>query len=346
MPQSLPLDFPPMEARSVDEIPRGKDWLYEPKWDGFRCLAFRDANNIHLQSKSGQPLARYFPELAEALLQLKATRFVLDGEIVIPEPDGGISFDKLLQRIHPAASRIKHLAAATPATLVIFDLLLDNSGPPLTDQSLSDRRRQLEKFTSIHLKNSPQILLSPITSNFEIAQSWFDKAGAATDGLMAKKSQASYASGSRDAMVKIKPLRTADCVIGGFRYASQKKIVGSLLLGLYDHKGLLHHVGYCSGLTTALKKELTPKLEAIINPPGFTGSAPGGPSRWSTERSTQWEPLRPELVIEVGWDHYTNGRFRHGTKFIRWRPDKSPKQCTLEQIHLPGAGNFALLQSN
>lgn len=343
MTQFLSRDMAPMEARAVDEIPRGEDWFYEPKWDGFRCLAFRDADKIDLQSKSGQPLARYFPELVEALLQLKPSRFVLDGEIVIPEPDGGISFDKLLQRIHPAVSRIKRLAVETPASFVVFDLLFEEPGPALTDQTLFARRRQLENFATRHLKKNPRILLSPMTANFETAQTWFRKAGAATDGLMAKNSTASYASGTRDAMVKIKPLRTADCVIGGFRYASKKKIVGSLLLGLYDDEGLLHHVGYCSGLTTALKEELTPQLEARIQHPGFTGSTPGGPSRWSTDRSTQWEPLRPELVVEVGWDHYTNGRFRHGTKLIRWRPDKSPKQCKMDQVNLPGAGNFTLI---
>jgi ATP-dependent DNA ligase len=161
---------------------------------------------------------------------------------------------------------------------------------------------------------------------------------------MAKDLTAAYASGKRDAMVKIKPTRTADCVVGGFRYASKQKVVGSLLLGLYDDAGLLNHIGFCSGLTAKQRAEFTPKLEALIQAPGFTGSAPGGPSRWSTERSTQWEPLRPELVVEVGWDHFTNGRFRHGTRFLRWRPDKAPKQCTLDQVASPGAGSFALVK--
>lgn len=339
----LPLTTPPMESRAVSAIPRGSQWAYEPKWDGFRCLAFRDGTEISLQSKAGQPLARYFPELVEALATVDAPRFILDGEIVVPQPGGGLSFDSLLQRIHPAASRIQRLAAETPAVFIIFDLLADPTGKAFTAEPLRDRRPRLETFYKQHLEKYPQLRLSPTTTSFATAEKWFSRAGTATDGLMAKNLDAPYAAGERDAMVKIKPRHTADCVVGGFRYATKNDVVGSLLLGLYNKEGLLDHIGFCSGLTAATRAEITPRLEKLIEPPGFTGSAPGGPSRWSTDRSRDWQPLRPELVVEVAWDHFTNGRFRHGTRLLRWRPDKAPRQCTMDQVQLPGPGNFALL---
>lgn len=331
-----------MEAKSVPEIPRGNEWLYEPKWDGFRCLAFRDGDDVQLQSKAGQPLARYFPELVEALLQLKPRRFVLDGEIVVPEGEG-LSFDKLLQRVHPAASRIARLSEETPALYVVFDLLAAADGKSLTAQPLAGRRHRLEDFASKNFTAGGTIRLSPATSDYAIASRWFGAAGAATDGIMAKLLDQPYHSGTRDGMQKIKPRRTADCVVGGFRYATGKKVVGSLLLGLYNDAGKLDHIGFSSAFTAAARAEMIPMLEKLIGPPGFTGSAPGGPSRWSTERSTQWQPLKPKLVAEVEWDHFTNGRFRHGTKFLRWRPDKAPRQCTMDQVETADTGAAGLL---
>src|SRR5690606_22529695 len=219
---------------------------------GFRCLAFRDGDDLRLQSKSGQPLARYFPELVESLSQCSASKFVLDGEIVVPDGSDGLSFDALLQRVHPAASRVKRLAHETPAIYIVFDLLVHQNGADLTGKTMSERRKALEKFYQRYLKGLERVALSPVTRDLKTAESWFGKAGAATDGIMAKDPGATYASGRRDAMKKIKPLRTADCVVGGFRFASGKRVVGSLLLGLYNDDGLLDHIGFCSGLTAKM----------------------------------------------------------------------------------------------
>lgn len=327
----LPLTFETMDARLVAEIPDGDRWQYEPKWDGFRCLIFRDGEEVELRSRSGQPLGRYFPELVEAVLKLKADRFVLDGEIVIPVGQG-LSFDDLLQRIHPAATRIRKLSMQFPASFIAFDLLVDVGGKSLAELPLKERRARLEKFAGRHFKGHARFALSPATEELEVARGWYAGVGGALDGIVAKRLDLAYQSGNRDGMVKVKRMRTADCVVGGFRYGSKEKIVGSLLLGLYGSDGLLHHVGFCSALSAAERKKLTPRLEKLIEPPGFTGRAPGGPSRWSTDRSTQWQPLRPELVVEVRYDHFTAGRFRHGTKFLRWRPDKAPKQCKMAQV--------------
>jgi ATP-dependent DNA ligase len=345
---TLPLKQPylPMEAKSVEKLPSGDNWQYEPKWDGFRCLAFRDGEHVDLQSKSGQPLARYFPEIVEALLKLKPKQFVIDGEIVVPVK-GKFSFDDLLMRIHPAASRIKKLAQETPAKLIVFDLLVDDRGKALVDLTLAERRRKLDAFAkkyfvtqTVSLRlGKPQsdrlrytIELSPCTADLKIAKDWLAGAGVDLDGVIAKRVDMPYQSGNRHGMVKVKRLRTADCVVGGFRYASEGKVIGSMLLGLYDDEGLLHHVGFTSSFKADEKPALTKKLEKLIKPPGFTGNAPGGPSRWATERSAEWQPLAPTLVIEVQYDHFTGGRFRHGTKFLRWRPDKKPKQCTFDQV--------------
>jgi ATP-dependent DNA ligase len=333
-----------MEALSVDEIPSGDDWLYEPKWDGFRCLVFRAGDTVHLQSKSGQPLARYFPELADAVQALPANRFVLDGEIVVPVK-GRLSFDELLLRIHPAESRIRKLSAEHPAMLIVFDLLVDAGGKPLIDQPLADRRERLERFAKKVLRQSGQIRLSVATGDRRRAARWLRSTGANVDGVIAKRLDLPYASGERTAMQKIKRIRSADCVVGGFRYSSNERIVGSLLLGLYDDKGILNHVGFSSNLPRTVRAKLTPKLEAIVSPPGFTGRAPGGPSRWSTKRSTEWQPLQPRLVVEVEYDHFSGGRFRHGTSFLRWRPDKAPQQCTTDQVAQRGQ-NFAGLLVN
>jgi ATP-dependent DNA ligase len=323
--------YPPMDALLVSEIPAGDNWEYEPKWDGFRCLAFRDGQSIELQSKSGQSLGRYFPEIVAALLKLKAPKFVLDGELVIPVK-GGLSFDDLLQRIHPAASRVTKLSQSTPAQFIVFDLLVDEAGEPLYDLPLSKRRQKLESFAKKHLAKNQTLELSPKTDNIKIAREWLSTTGVKLDGVIAKRLDLPYRSGERDGMQKVKRMRTADCVVGGFRYATKGKVVGSLLLGLYDKAGLLHHIGYTSSFNEAEKKELTKKLEPLIGPPGFSGNKPGGPSRWSTKKTSEWEPLKTKLVVEVQYDHFSGGRFRHGTRFLRWRPDKKPKACTIDQV--------------
>jgi ATP-dependent DNA ligase len=325
-----------MEALSVDDIPTGDEWQYEPKWDGFRCMAFRDGDSVDLQSKSGQPLTRYFPEVVENLRRLKPRRFVLDGEIAILQGDA-FSFDALLQRIHPAASRVKKLSVETPAIYIVFDLLADEAGKPLTGEPLSVRRRMLEKFGSAYLDNHSGLRLSRATTDLAEARKWLKMESATLDGIIAKRLDLPYASGERTGMQKIKNYRTADCVIGGFRYAAGKKVVGSLLLGLYDEAGLLNHVGFTSSIANAEKKGLTEKLEPAIEPPGFTGKAPGGPSRWNRGKATEWQPLKPKFVVEVCYDHVSGERFRHGTKIVRWRPDKSPRQCTMDQLELKTA---------
>lgn len=343
MPLALRPPLPPMEALSVDQVPRGKDWQYEPKWDGFRCLIFRDGDDVQLQSKAGQPLARYFPELVEAVRRIEAPAFVLDGEIVVREGET-FSFDALLQRIHPAASRINRLARETPAMLIVFDLLADADGRALTERPLSERRTRLEHFARAYLEGHTSVRLSPASTDLQEAKTWLERVGATLDGIIAKRRDLPYCSGARTGMQKIKNYRSADCVVGGFRYNQGKGVVGSLLLGLYDEAGLLHHVGFTSTIKAAEKPALTRKLEKLIAPPGFDGQLPGGPSRWASERSTEWQPLRPQLVVEVSYDHFAGGRFRHGTKLLRWRPDKAPRQCTMEQVSQQGAKLMQLLK--
>jgi ATP-dependent DNA ligase len=335
-----------MEARSVDAMPRGAEWQYEPKWDGFRCLLSRQGENVDLRSKSGEDLGRYFPDLVQAALQLKATTFVLDGEIVVPHRKA-FSFDDLLQRIHPAASRIKKLSQETPALFLAFDLLSTAANGKFASQPLSKRRPALEAFAKAQFKANKTFRLSPATTSYAVAQKWLMQAGGGSDGVIAKRLDLPYQSGNRDGMQKIKKFRSADCVIGGFRYATNqlngKKTVGSLLLGLYDDEGLLHHVGFTSAIKQQEKPALTAKLEPLIATPGFSGNAPGGPSRWSTERSAQWCPLKPKLVVEVCYDHFSGERFRHGTSILRWRPDKAPKQCTFDQLKQKAADPMKLL---
>lgn len=331
-----------MEARSVDEIPAGDEWQYEPKWDGFRCVAFRDGDEIFLQSKAGQPLARYFPDVVAQLAAIEAKRFIFDGELVIPIGDA-LSFDELQLRLHPAASRVQKLAAAHPAWLIAFDLLADPSGKSLLALPLRERRKKLEAFARENLKAKGRIRLSPATTDLAEATKWLEKTGGNLDGVIAKRIDVPYASGERTAMVKVKQVRTADCVIGGFRYASDSRLIGSLLLGLYDDDGLLHHVGFTFAFKASERPELTKKFEALRKKPGFTGNAPGGPSRWSTERSAEWEPVDAKTVVEVTYDHFTGGRFRHGTKIVRYRPDKAPRQCTMEQVEHREGKSLALL---
>jgi ATP-dependent DNA ligase len=320
-----------MEATRADGLPGGAGWQYEPKWDGFRCLAFRDGDTVRIQSKAGKPLGRYFPDVVESLTELAARRFVLDGEIVIPV-DGRLSFDELLLRVHPAESRVRTLVAAHRARLIVFDLLVDERGRSLVALPLEQRRARLDAFARRYLQGSA-VVLSRATRRLTTARAWLAGGGDGDlDGVVAKRLDLPYRSGERDGMLKVKRQRTADCVVGGFRYASKGRTVGSLLLGLYDDEGLLHHVGFCSSLSAAERTGLTGRLERLRQAPGFTGRAPGGPSRWSTERTAEWEPLAPTLVVEVGYDHVTGARFRHGTRFVRWRPDKAPAQCRLDQL--------------
>lgn len=331
-----------MEARSVDDIPVGPEWQYEPKWDGFRCLARREGSRVELISKSGQSLTRYFPEIIEGLLRFKAHAFVLDGELVVPQ--GRVfSFDALLQRIHPAATRVERLAEETPAIFIAFDCLEDGEGASLVKTDLKARRKRLEAFAKCYFARQKVVRLSPASTDLKVAKRWFERVGNALDGLIAKRLDRPYDAGARTAMVKIKNHRTADCVIGGFRYNEGTRVVGSLLLGLYDAAGLLHHVGFSSGLKSQEKPALTKKLEKLVAPPGFTGDKPGGPSRWSNARSAAWEPLRPKLVVEVSYDHFSGGRFRHGTSIVRWRHDKAPSQCTMEQLREKRANLAKLL---
>jgi ATP-dependent DNA ligase len=329
---SLPLakTYAPMEAQPASELPSGPHWQYEPKWDGFRCVAFRDGDRIDLESKSGKPLTRYFPELAAALAALEPNQFILDGEIVIPV-DGNLSFDDLLMRIHPAESRIRKLSQETPSVYIVFDLLAGANGKSLVSETLQARRQELEKFAKEYLKKSKLIRLSPVTRELATARKWFHM-GVGLDGIVAKRTDLGYQSGLRTGMQKIKKQRTADCVVGGFRYLEKKKLVGSLLLGLYNKEGLLDHVGFTSSIHANERPELTKRLEKMIKPPGFSGKAPGGLSRWSTKHSMEWQPLETKLVAEVQFDHFTGGRFRHGTAFLRWRPDKAPRACTMDQV--------------
>ncbi|HEX8215945.1 MAG TPA: ATP-dependent DNA ligase [Allosphingosinicella sp.] len=329
MALELPLrpPLPPMEAKLADSLPDGGGWQYEPKWDGFRCLVFKSGDTVELQSKGVKPLGRYFPEIVETVLAMNSDRFVLDGELVIPLA-GILSFEALQLRLHPAESRVRRLARETPAQLMLFDCLAAE-GRDLSGEPLSVRREALE---ALHRgERRSDVLLSPMTCERDVAQGWLDMAGGALDGVVAKRRDGRYEPGER-AMLKIKQMRTADCVVGGFRYGTGSRIVGSLLLGLFDEEGRLDHVGFTSAFGDEDKAALTKRLEALRGPPGFTGDSPGGPSRWATERSGDWEPLRHELVLEVRYDHVTGRRFRHGTKFLRWRPDKLPSQCRFDQL--------------
>ena len=333
---TLPLapPYPPMEAKRVDKIPTGDKWLFEPKWDGFRAIVFRDGHDVSIQSKAGQPLARYFPEIVEAIRSLKPKQFVLDGEIVVPV-DGRLSFDDLLLRMHPAESRIRKLAAATPSHYYIFDILALKA-KDFTGLPIEKRREKLDAF--FDSVDHELLHLSPATTDRKVAVNWFDKFGAlGLDGVMAKRLGERYHSGDREGMVKVKHLKTADCVVGGFRYGEGTKSVGSLLLGLYDDEGRLVHIGHTSSIKHAERAALTKQLEAFRGKNAFEVRVPGGPSRWASERSGEWEPVKPKLVCEVEYDYFSQGRFRHGSKFLRWRPDKDPKQCTIEQVLPPKA---------
>jgi ATP-dependent DNA ligase len=343
---SLPLstDYAAMEAKLVDTLPEGPNWQYEPKFDGFRCLAFKDGGEVALRSKAGQPLERYFPEVVDALAALAAPRCVLDGELVVPDGDT-LSFDELLMRIHPAASRVRKLSVEHPALFVVFDLLVDERGESLVREPLAVRRESLERFAARRFASAPLFRLSPATRSRADVERWFALLGAGLDGAIAKRIDLPYQPGERTGMQKFKRMRTADCVVGGFRYGSKATdVVGSLLLGLFDDDDLLHHVGFTSNLPNPERAAITRRLEKLVEAPGFTGRAPGGPSRWSTERSGEWQPLATKLVVEVQYDHFSQGRFRHGTKFLRWRPDKAPRQCRLAQVEQESAATLSLLE--
>lgn len=324
---ALTTPIAPMEARLVSALPDEPGWQYEPKWDGFRAIAVRRDNDLVLWSKSGKPLDRYFPELRAGLLGLDEKRFVLDGEIVVPV-GGRLSFSALQARLHPAASRVERLSRETPAQIVLFDLL-HRGGEAFDDRPLSERRAALETFHGDHATLT--IRLSPASADVEQARAWLAEAGGALDGVIAKPLDQPYHSGER-AMAKVKQRRTADCIVAGFRETPDGTGVASLLLGLFNDRGEIDHVGFTSGMPAGERKRLLGKLRPVIGPPGFTGRAPGGPSRWNNGEEKPWFPLRTELVVEVGYDQVTDGRFRHGTTLLRWRPDKRPDQCTLEQL--------------
>jgi ATP-dependent DNA ligase len=325
----LGLETEPMEAKSVDALPTEEGWQFEPKWDGFRCLVFKSGDDVDLRAKSGKSLSRYFPEMVEGLRRAKADNFVLDGELTVPLGET-LSFGALQDRVHPAESRIRKLSAETPGLLILFDCLATVKTGSLMGAPFAERRAALEGQMA-GLGRKHRTCLSPFTRDRSKARGWLEDTRGALDGVVAKRVADPYAASKRS-MLKVKRLRSADCVVGGFRYGKGTRQVGSLLLGLFDAEGKLDHVGFTSAISDADRPALTETLEALKGPPGFTGDAPGGPSRWSTERSAEWQPLRTELVVEVSYDQVTDGRFRHGTMLRRWRPDKAPRQCTRDQL--------------
>jgi ATP-dependent DNA ligase len=322
----------PMEAKLVTELPAGEGWQFEPKWDGFRAIVRRAGAAVEIFSKSGKPLGRYFPEVLAMLADLAPRQFLLDGELILPV-GGQLSFDSLQARLHPAASRIAKLARETPAQLMLFDLLALGT-KDYVQRPLADRRSALEQLHEG--AGGPALLLSPSTLDRKVALGWLQRSGAALDGVIAKRRHEPYRPGER-AMLKVKQRRSADCVVGGVRYEAHGQAVASLLLGLYDEEGLLDHVGFVSGLSRAEKEALVATVAPLMGGVGFTGKAPGGPSRWNAGRETPWVPLAPTLVAEILYDQVTGDRFRHGTRFLRWRPDKDPRQCTFEQLAPPVA---------
>ena len=349
LPFAPPLE--PMLSRTADALPRGDGWQFEPKWDGFRTLVFRDGDEIVLQSRDGKPMNRYFPELAGPLAAALPERCVVDGEIVIVGP-GGLDFEALLLRIHPAASRVKLLAAQSPASFVAWDLL-SLGDEDLREVPLGLRRERLEQ--ALDAPTRP-VHLSPATRDRGLAEDWFRRfEGAGLDGVMAKRLDAPYRPGERS-MIKVKHTRTADCVVAGFRWHKNGVgvMVGSLLLGLFDDEGTLHHVGVSAAFTNAMREQLVDELEplrekALEGHPwrdwaeaekeaNATGQRlPGATSRWNRGKDLSWEPLRPERVCEVAYDHMQGTRFRHAAQFVRWRPDKRPQDCRYDQLEVTPA---------
>jgi ATP-dependent DNA ligase len=323
-----------METRQVAAIPSGDEWSYEPKWDGFRCVIFRSGGEVELESKSGQSLTRYFPEIVAAALAVDAERFVVDGEIYIEE-GGRFDFDALLQRIHPAASRVKRLAQETPANYAVFDVLIDADNDRCYEWPLRRRREALEVFAEQRFPDDvTTFALSPATNDIDIARTWLAGDTARLDGVVAKRLDAPYAFGSREAVVKIKRRYTADCVVGGFR-RSPNGAIASLLLGLYDREKL-DHVGFVGSMNADERARAGELLEPLAGGEGFSGNAPGGPSRWRKDpQAAAWVPVEPSVVVEVTFDHVTARRFRHASRLIRWRPDKAPRQCAIDQLIHP-----------
>jgi len=352
-PGGFPIDPPiePMLSKLADDLPEGDAWLFEPKWDGFRAIVFRGGDEVYIQSRDCRPLDRYFPELAQVFRERLPVRAVVDGEIVIAGPRG-LDFDALQLRLHPAASRVAKLAAATPASFVAFDLLAEGA-QDLRSRPQAERRARLEKAMA---GLSGPVHLTPCTRRRELAREWFHRfEGAGLDGVIAKHEDAAYQPGKR-VMVKVKHTRTADCVVAGFRWHKNGpgELVGSLLLGLYDATGALHHVGVTSSFTTAVRRQLARELEplrkdALVSHPWrgwaevMDGSQrmPGGQSRWSQGKDLSWEPLRIERVCEVKYDHLQGDRFRHGTTFLRWRPDKRPADCRYDQLEVTPPAELA-----
>jgi ATP-dependent DNA ligase len=329
-----------MLAKLSRAFPEGDGLFYEPKWDGFRCIVFRDGDDVVLGSRNERPLTRYFPELIASLRANLPDRCVVDGEIVIAGPSG-LDFDALSQRIHPAKTRVELLSQTTPASFVAFDLLALGDSD-LRDEPYAARRRALERALT---KAKPPIHVTPVTTSPEVARDWFARfEGAGLDGVVAKASDLHYQPNKR-VMIKVKHERTADCVVGGFRWHKEGGVVGSLLLGLFDERGVLHHVGVASGFSAVRRKELVEMLEpyrkdALEEHPWSIdrttdGRVPGGESRWSAGKDLSWEPLRCELVAEVSYDHLQDDRFRHATSFSRWRPDRDPASCTYSQLDVP-----------
>ena len=316
---ALPLSPPvrPQLARSAKQLPEGEEWRYEPKWDGFRTIVFRDGDDVHLQSRNGRPMNRYFPEVAEQVGELSADRFVMDGELIVVV-DGIQEFDLLSQRIHPAASRVERLVKETPAAFVAFDLLADGK-KALLDLPYSERRERLAGVVE------GPIEITPVTDDREAAGTWLT---GRSEGVVAKEAGAAYRPGERTGMVKIKRLRTADAVVMAFRYGKEPGTVGSLILGMYDENGELHTVGHTSSFKAKEKREL---LE-LLKPYRTHEQGTGEPSRWKSDEELVWEGLRPELVAEVQFDHITGNRIRHGSKFVRWRPDKRPDECSIAEL--------------
>jgi ATP-dependent DNA ligase len=316
----LPLKPPvkPQLARPAKDLPDGEEWRFEPKWDGFRTIVFRDGDDVYLQSRNGRPMNRYFPEIVPDILTLPGDRLVLDGELIVVV-DGVQEFDLLGQRIHPAESRVKMLAEKTPAAFVAFDLLAEGD-ETLLDLPYEERRARLEGAIG-----GDRVELTPMTPDGEAARAWLS---GQSEGVVAKQADAPYRPGERTGMLKIKRLRTADTVVAAFRFGKEPGTVGSLILGLYDGAGDLHVVGHTSGFTAKQKRELVDVLEPYRTHERGTGE----PSRWKSDEELVWEGLRPELVCEIAFDHITGRRIRHGAKFKRWRPDKSPAECGIEQL--------------
>jgi ATP-dependent DNA ligase len=336
----------PMLAKAADELPEGDGWLYEPKWDGFRCIVFRDGDEVELGSRNERPLTRYFPEVVAAVKTHLPERCVIDGELLIPG-ETGLDFDALLQRIHPAESRVRKLAEETPASFVAFDLLAIGDRD-LTEMPLSERRATLEQVATTR----PPIFVTPISTDIATAKDWFSRfEGAGLDGVVAKRAELPYLPNER-VMVKVKHRRTADCVVGGYRIHKDGNGVGSLLLGLYDDSGDLQHVGVASSFTAKRRKEfleeLTPLRENALEGHPWQGWAeavereeaagrrmPGAVSRWNAKKDLSWVPLRPELVVEIKYDQLEGRRLRHTGQFLRWRPDRDPLSCTYDQLEVP-----------